>query len=351
MFTDNPTTIRWGLEYLNIAKWVMIPMSISTAISSTFREIGITKPLLYIAVVAIFSNVILNYLLIFGNFGFPRLGIEGAAIATLVSRVIEFSLLLILLVVKGKAFNTNIFKIFKIDKILLKVIIITAIPLVINEFLFSFGQTVFMQSYATRGDNALAAINITNAISQLVFITFGGIGTAVAVFIGNTLGENKLKEAKENSKKIFAFAIVFAIILGVILFILSFFILNLYEISTETENIARFNIRVNAIMIPIISMYISLYFTLRSGGDTRSTMIMDSGYIWVIQVPVVLLLSRLTNLGVIYLYLIIQVLEIPKVLIAYSRYKKEFWLRNLAQENNSNAEKLLLKQQLQHLDN
>ena len=351
MFTDNPTTIRWGLKYLNIAKWVMIPMSISTAISSTFREIGITKPLLYIAVVAIFSNVILNYLLIFGNFGFPRLGIEGAAIATLVSRVIEFSLLLILLVVKGKAFNTNIFKIFKIDKILLKVIIITAIPLVINEFLFSFGQTVFMQSYATRGDNALAAINITNAISQLVFITFGGIGTAVAVFIGNTLGENKLKEAKENSKKIFAFAIVFAIILGVILFILSFFILNLYEISTETENIARFNIRVNAIMIPIISMYISLYFTLRSGGDTRSTMIMDSGYIWVIQVPVVLLLSRLTNLGVIYLYLIIQVLEIPKVLIAYSRYKKEFWLRNLAQENNSNAEKLLLKQQLQHLDN
>jgi Na+-driven multidrug efflux pump len=195
--------------------------------------------------------------------------------------------------------------------------------LVINEFLFSFGQTIFMQSYATRGDNALAAINITNAISQLVFITFGGIGTAVAVFIGNTLGENKLNEARENSKKIIVFALIFAVVLGVILFILSFFILDLYDISRETENIARFNIRVNAIMIPVISLYISLYFTLRSGGDTRSTMIMDSGYIWVVQVPVVLLLSRLTDLKVIYLFLIIQLLEVPKVMLAYSRYKKQ----------------------------
>ncbi|MGE4571565.1 MAG: MATE family efflux transporter [Candidatus Izemoplasmatales bacterium] len=341
LFTDNPTTIQWGLEYLNIAKWVMIPMTISTAISSTFREIGTTKPLLYISIVAILSNVVLNYLLIFGNLGFPRLGIEGAAIATLASRFIEFALLSILLIVKGKAFNTSIFKIFKIDKLLLKLIIITAIPLVINEFLFSFGQTVFMQSYATRGDNALAAINITNAISQLVFITFGGIGTAVAVFIGNTLGENKLSEAKENSKKIFSFAIIFALVLGLILFILSFFILNLYEISDETESIARFNIRVNAIMIPVISMYISLYFTLRSGGDTKSTMIMDSGYIWIIQVPVVYILSRYTKLPVIYLFLIIQILEIPKVGIAYSRYKKEYWLKNLALENQINAEKLM----------
>jgi putative MATE family efflux protein len=351
LFTDNPTTIRWGLEYLNIAKWVMIPMTISSAISTTFREIGITKPLLSISIVAILSNVVLNYLLIFGNLGFPRLGIEGAAIATLTSRTIEFLLLYLLLVLRGKVFNTSLFKVFKIDGLLLKMIVITAIPLVINEFLFSFGQTVFMQSYATRGDNALAAINITNAISQLVFITFGGIGTAVAVFIGNTLGENKLNEARENSKKIIVFALIFAVVLGVILFILSFFILNLYDISKETENIARFNIRVNAVMIPVISLYISLYFTLRSGGDTRSTMIMDSGYIWVVQVPVVLLLSRLTDLRVIYLFLIIQLLEVPKVILAYSRYKKEYWLKNLAFENNQNAIKLMDKQDTHHLDN
>ncbi|MDA3932161.1 MAG: MATE family efflux transporter [Tenericutes bacterium] len=351
LFTDNPTTISWGMDYLNIAKWVMIPLTISSAISSTFREIGITKPLLKISSVAILLNVVLNYLLIFGNFGFPKLGIEGAAIATLVSRTLEFILLYVLLVFKGKVFNTSLLKIFRIDGLLFKVIIITAIPLVINEFLFSFGQTFFMQSYATRGDNALAAINITNAISQLVFITFGGIGTAVAVFVGNTMGENKLKEAKANSMKIIVFAVMFAFVLGIVLFILSFFVLNLYDISSETEFIAKFNIRVNAFMIPVISLYMVLYFTLRSGGDTRSTMIMDSGYIWVVQVPVIFVLSRFTNLPVIFLYLIIQSLELPKVILAYSRYKKEYWLRNLAVENDENAERLMIKQSVEHLDN
>lgn len=351
LFTKNPITIKMGLQYLNIAKWIMIPLTISSAISTTFREIGITKPLLKISAVAILLNVVLNYLLIFGNFGFPRLGIEGAAIATLISRILEFALLFILLIVKGKAFNTRISHIFKIEKLLLKVIVITAIPLVINEFLFSFGQTFFMQSYALRGDSALAAINISAAISQLVFITFGGIGTAVAVLVGNTLGENKLQEAKENSKKIFLFAFLFALILGLILFILSFFILNLYDISQETEYIAKFNIRVNALIIPIISLYMAMYFTLRSGGDTRSTMIMDAGFIWLVQVPLIYVLSRHTDLGVVYLFLIIQLLEIPKVGLAYSRYRKDYWVRNLAQENEINAKKLLMKEQLQHLDN
>ncbi|QWB99509.1 MATE family efflux transporter [Mycoplasmatota bacterium] len=346
LFTDNPVTISWGMDYLNIAKWVMIPLTVSSAMSTTFREIGITKPLLRISSIAILLNVVLNYLLIFGHLGFPKLGIEGAAIATLASRTLEFVLLYLLLVFRGKAFNTSLLKIFKIDGLLFKMIVITAIPLVINEFLFSFGQTFFMQSYATRGDNALAAINITNAISQLVFITFGGIGTAVAVFVGNTMGKNKLKEAKENSMKIIVFAVIFAFVLGLVLFILSFFVLNLYDISTETEYIAKFNIRVNAFMIPVISLYMVLYFTLRSGGDTRSTMIMDSGYIWVVQVPVIYVLSRFTQLPVVILYLIIQSLELPKVVLAYSRYKKEYWLRNLAVENDENAMRLMNKQSM-----
>lgn len=346
LFTDNPITIAGGVAYLNIAKWVMIPMTLSTAISTTFREVGTTKPLLYISLAAILTNVFLNFLLIFGNLGFPRLGIEGAAYATLISRLIEFILLFVLLYAKGKVFNTRLIHLFKVNRFIFKMILITAIPLVINEFLFSFGQTFFVQSYATRGDNALAGINISSAISQLVFITFGGIGTAVAVFIGNTLGENKLIEAKENSKKIFVFSVILAVFLGIVLFSLSFFILDIYDVSLATKKIAQFNIRVNALLIPVISLYIALYFTLRSGGDTRSTMLMDSGYIWVVQVPIVFLLSRYTDMQVIYMFLIIQLLEIPKVFLAYSRYRKEYWLKNLTAVNRENAEKLLASQKV-----
>jgi putative MATE family efflux protein len=342
-FTENQVTIAGGMDYLNIVKWSMLPWAFSIAISTTFREIGTTKPLLWITLGAIITNTVLNYLLIFGNFGFPNLGIEGAAYATLASRVVEFLLMFVLLIKKGKIFNTKIKDVFKIDGLILKAIIIMALPLLLNEFFWSMGQTMFLQSYSTRGDSALAAMNITNAISQLVFVTFGGIGTGIAVMVGNTLGMNQLEVAKDNAKKVIAFAVAFAFVTGMMLFILSFFILDLYDITETTKRIAANNIRINAIFIPVYSFNVSMYFTLRAGGDTRSTMMMDSGYMWVVQVPLIFVLVRVTNLNVIMLFLIVQMLELPKSVFALSRYKKENWVRNLAIENQENAKKLILE--------
>jgi len=330
LFTDNPITIQGGLDYLNIAKWSAFPWILSVAIGNTFRETGITKPLLKISIVAIFTNTALNFIMIFGMFGFPALGIVGAALATLIARFVELGLTLILLKRSGEHFNTEIKEIFKIDKKILASIVLMALPLTLNEALWSSGQTVFLHAYSTRGDSALAAMNISGAISQLVFVTFGGIATAVAVLVGNTLGTNDLEKAKDNARKLIAFAVVFAMFAGVILFILSFFILNIYDVSETTKNIARFNIRVNAIFIPVYSFNVAIYFILRSGGDTKSTLLMDAGYMWVVTVPIAMLLAYLTNLPVIYLFLIVQMLDIPKTMFGLSRYKKGYWIKNLA---------------------
>ena len=342
-FTKNDVTIAGGMDYLNIVKWSMLPWAFSIAISTTFREIGTTKPLLWITVGAILTNTVLNYLLIFGKFGFPEMGIKGAAYATLASRFVEFFLMYILLVKKGKIFNTKLKHIFKINPVVLKAIVIMAIPLLLNEFFWSMGQTMFLQSFSTRGDSALAAMNITNAISQLVFVTFGGIGTGIAVMVGNTLGMNQLEKAKDNAKKVIAFAVMFAFVTGAMLFILSFFILDLYDITDATRRIAGNNIRINAVFIPVYSFNVSMYFTLRAGGDTKSTMLMDSGYMWVMQVPIIFVLARVTNLDVIMLFLIVQLLELPKSVFALHRYRKENWVRNLAIENEENAKKLILE--------
>ena len=341
LFTENEVTLAGGMDYLNIVKWSMLPWAFSIAISTTFREIGVTKVLLYITIAAILTNTGLNYLLIFGKFGFPALGVEGAAYGTLASRFVEFGLMMILLVKKGKIFNTRVKDIFKIEKVVLKGIIIMAIPLLLNEFFWSMGQTMFMQSYSTRGDISLAAMTITGAISQLVFVTFGGIGTGIAVLVGNTLGKNMLEEAKDNAKKVIAFAVVFAFFTGLILFGLSFFIVDLYDVSEATKILAGKNIRINAIFIPVFSFNVSMYFTLRSGGDTRSTMLMDSGYMWVVQVPLIFILARVTNLNVVMLFLIVQGLELPKSIFALSRYRKENWVRNLATKNETNAKILM----------
>ena len=334
IFTSNPTTIQGGLDYLNIIKWSAFPWILSVAISNTFRETGTTKPLLYISIVAIVTNTLLNLVLIFGLFGFPALGIVGAAIATLIARIIEFSLMLILLQRKGQIFNSKVFEIFKIDKKILAGIVIMAIPLTLNEALWSSGQTVFLHAYSTRGDSALAALNITGAISQLVFVTFGGIATAVAVMVGNTLGKGDLQEAKDNSKKLIAFSVFIAVIAGIVLFVLSFFILNIYDVNEVTKQTAAFNIRVNALFIPVYSFNVALYFTLRAGGDTKSTMMIDAGYMWVIPVPIALILAYYTNLPVTLMFLLVQSLDIPKMAFALARYKKEHWVKNLAKEND-----------------
>ncbi len=333
LFTSNPVTISQGFDYLNIVKWSMFPWAITIAISNTFRETGITKPLLRISVVAILTNTVLNYLLIFGSFGFPELGVKGAGIATLISRFVELTLMFVLLLRRGKIFSTNVLQIFKIDKKILGAIVIMAVPLLLNEAFWSLGQTMFLQAYSTRGDNALAAMNITNVISQLVFVTFGGIGTGVAVLVGNTLGENNLEKAKDNAHKLIAFAVFFAFLTGIILFVLSFFILDLYDISAETRRIAIFAIRINAVFIPVYSFNVAIYFTLRAGGDTKSTLLMDSGYMWVVSVPIAFALSRFTTIPVTMLFLVVQIFDFPKMLFAIWRYRKNHWVKNLA--NNS----------------
>jgi putative MATE family efflux protein len=295
---------------------------------------SITKPLLYISIVAIITNTLLNFVLIFGLLGAPALGVVGAAIATLIARFVELSLMVILILRKGQIFSSKITHMMHIQPKLLKSMIIMSIPLTLNELLWSSGQTAFLHAYSTRGDSALAALNISGAISQLVFVTFGGIATAVAVLVGNTLGKNALDEAKDNAKKLIAFSVFFAVIAGFILFILSFFILNIYDVAETTKDIARFNIRINALFIPVYSFNVALFFTLRSGGDTKSTFMIDSGYMWVVAVPIAMVLAYFTDYRVTMMFLLIQCLELPKMFFGLARFKKEHWVKNLASEHS-----------------
>jgi putative MATE family efflux protein len=332
-FTDESVTIGLGMSYMNTIRWAIIPFILSIAISSTFREIGIVKPLLYISIVAIFTNTVLNYILIFGHLGFDAMGTDGAAIATLIARCVEFLLMVGFLMKRGIVFKTKLIDLFKINKKVLIAIVAVGAPLTLNEFLWSMGQTMFVKAYSERGTNALGAMYITNSVSQLVFVTFGAWATGIAVMVGNTLGENRLDIAKDNAKKLIFTAFAFSIFTGVILFGLSYFIVDIFQFEDITKSWASFNIRVNALFIPLYSLNVAIYFTLRSGGDMRSTVMMDSGFMWVVSVPVALSLAYFTTLPITLMFLLVQSLEIPKSIFGLYRYKKEYWLKNLAKND------------------
>lgn len=332
LFTSNPNTIALGGSYLQLSKYAIVIWILSMTISSTFRDIGQTKPLMYISILAISINTLFNYILIFGKFGFPELGVEGAAIATLIARIVELMAYYVLLRAKGELFNTSFTNITKIEKTVFKGIMLVALPLMANELFWSGAQTMFFRAYSSRGDYALAAMNITNVVSQLVFVSFMAMGTASSVMVGNTLGENKLEEAKDNSVKIIAFAIFIAMVTGSLLLIVSTFIMNIYSVEQITKDIAIFCIRVNALFIPFYAYNVVMYFTLRAGGDVKSTVLMDSVFMWIIPVPISIYLAYYTKTDVTIMFLIIQSMDIVKAVFATYRYRLGYWIKNLAIE-------------------
>jgi putative MATE family efflux protein len=332
IFTSNPVTIGLAEDYISIIRWGLFGFAISIAISSSLRVVGITKPLLWISVFTIVLNTVLNALLIFGLFGFPELGVIGAAIATAIARFAEAGLSLWYMWRRQNVFTWDWTRVFAIEFTLIKAIVIIGFPLLLNEIFWSVGQTTFLYAYSTRGDGALAAMNITNSISQITFVLFQALGTASAVFVGNKLGENELEEAQANAKRLVFTAGLVAAAVGLVQFMLSGVFTDFYVIDELTKSWAIFNIRVNALFVPLYTMNVTLFFIIRSGGDTKSTLLMDSGFMWLIAVPVALTLAFYTAYPITWMFLIVQGTEFLKVLFSVYRYNKKRWVKNLATE-------------------
>lgn len=330
VFTQSLETTALAQDYIAIIRFGLFAFAISIAISSSLRVVGITKPILWISVITIMLNTALNAILIFGLFGAPALGVVGAAIATLVARVVEALLSLWYLLQRQTIFKLELRKLLQIEFSVVKAVVIIGLPLLFNEFLWSMGQTTFLYAYSTRGDGALAAMNVTNTISQITFVMFQAIGAAAAVFVGNKLGENALEEAELNAKRLILIATLLAITVGGIQFILSFFVLDLYSVNELTKQAAQFNIRVNSLFVPLYTMNVTIFFIIRSGGDTVSTVLMDSGFMWVVAVPIALALAFFTTLPITTMFLLIQGTEFLKVAFAFNRFFQRRWIKNLA---------------------
>ena len=212
-FSKNPDVIREGSNYMRYAALTFLPMAMSLAIANALRSIGQTKIPLYTSVVAVLTNAFFNYCMIFGNFGFPKWGVAGAAIATLIARMLEMIILLLVLKFRDYPFNTKISELFQIPKHLIKSITVKAAPLMVNEILWSAGMATLFKFYATRGDQVIAGFSIAGTTADLFFVLFGGMAAATTVLISQPLGANKLDEARQNGYSLLGFAVVLSVIL------------------------------------------------------------------------------------------------------------------------------------------
>ncbi len=332
-FTTDPIVIEVGIEYMKIAIFTYLPTAFSFAIATAFRAIGQTKTPMYIGIVAVIVNTILNYCLIFGNFNFPQMGVSGAALATLISRFVELAIYLFILKKSNVIFKSNISKLFNVSKDLIGKVTAKALPLCTNEILWSFGVSSLFKFYATRGNDVMAGYSISTTVADIFFALFAGMAVATTVLVSAHLGANELKEAKSNAYKILGFSVMLALLFGAGLFISSYIVPNFYNVNDAAKDVAQDILKIQGIMYWVYMFTAQCYFILRAGGDTKSTFFMDSGFMWLINLPIVGFFAYFTNVDIIMLYLIGQSTDLVKLLVSYKLLKREKWLVNLVAEH------------------
>lgn len=324
-------TLLYGKQYLTVLLIGFIPFSLTQVYVSTIKDMGETLIPMYASIVAIISNTVFNYFLIFGKFGFPELGVEGAAIATVIARILEFSIVFIWVHIRKNKFTFIIgaFSKFSTNRILSKQIIKKGLPLMINEFCWSIGSVIMIQCYSLRGINVVAGLNIATAIYNMFTVIYMSIGGSVAIIIGQLLGAGKMKEARDSNNKLFFLAITGSVIFGILLFIIAPVLPQIYNTSAEVRSLATNFMYVLALCLPISAFTHVAFFTIRAGGNSIVSFLYDSLNLWIINIPLAFCLTRFTVLPIIYIYFVCQAAEIIKLIAGVILVKRGGWLKNI----------------------
>ena len=328
-FTSEPDIMNESLKYFQYALFAYIPYSFSFTVMMALRAVGINKIQLLVGALTVLTNTTLNYILIFGNFGFPELGVQGAAIATSIARFLEMLIYAFLLIRKRHLFQLQIKQWFIIQWDLVKSLTRKAIPLTMNEILFSTGMAMVFISYMRCDSSLISATSVVDTSMQIAFIVFSGLSSAVAILIGNRLGANQIEEAKDNANKLIAFGMAVGVVIGLIFIGLAPVIASFYNVGDEIKSTIVSLLTIKSCLLPFYVYNVCVFFTLRAGGDALSTLIMDSGFLWCVNVTVSTILSIFFNIPLVIMYMMVESLDILKLFIATYFYRKGKWARNM----------------------
>lgn len=328
---DIELTLKYGLDYLSVAKWSMVPFGISQIYVSTMRETGQTVVPMKAGIAAVFVNIALNYVMIFGKLGFPMLGVQGAALATICARFVEGGIVIIWLHTHSKQnqFIVGVLKSMYIPSKLFVNILIKCVPIMVNEALWAGSVAMLNQSYSTRGLDAVAGINICSTLTNVFNVFFIAVGEAIAIMVGQLLGAGKKEDARRTDTILCVYAVLGSAMLSVVMAACAPFFPMIYNTTDTVRGLAASFIIVIAFLLPVQAFTNASYFTLRSGGNTFITFVFDSVYMWCIAVPVAFVITRYTAIPIVAVYAICQSLEIIKAVIGFIFVKKGVWINNI----------------------
>lgn len=330
---DTGLTMSYAKQYMVVMLFSLAPFGITQIYASSLRETGNSVKPMVAGIISVFVDIIFNYLLIYGKYGFPELGVRGAAIATVMARIVECLIVIIWAHFRKEEhdFLHGLYRTLLLPKELMSKMIKKGLPIFFNEFLWAGGMAALTQCYSTRGLEIVAGLTISNAICNLLNVVFVALGSAVGILIGQTLGASQYERAKKNAFQLMWFTGAVCIVLTVILISLSGVFPTFYDTTEKVRKYGQWFIIVTALFFPIQGFLNSLYFTLRSGGKTIVTFLFDSVYTWAIPIPLALCLCFYTQLPILGVFVIVQAADIIKLIVGYVLIQKGMWISNIVE--------------------
>ncbi len=327
----------YAWEYLQIMLIGLIPYAIAQCYSGTLREAGETVFPMVAGIVAVLTNLVLNYILIFDHFGYRGLGVTGAAIATVISRFVEL-VVIVIWVEKHKAkqpFFRGAFHSLRMPFTLVKQILLKGLPLIANETLWAAGLAMMSQCYSERGLNVVEANNICQTFFNVFSVAFIAVGSAIGILLGQLLGAGKREEARDASAKLIAFSIFVSSLVAVFFAVAARFIPMFYKTTDDIRLLATRLMQICALVMPLDAFAHATYFTLRAGGKTLTTIWFDSLFYWLLAVPVAYLLSRYTTMPILPMFAICQFLSVIRCMIGFLLVKRGTWIVNIVDRHTA----------------
>lgn len=330
LLTSDSYTIIQGASYLKIIGISYIFTSLSFAYGFASRSVGNAMLPMMISAIALGINTFLNYILIFGNFGAPKMGVEGAAIATVVARTIEFLLMMVAVYGKKTTLAGSYGEMTDLSEDFVKRFLKTATPVILNEFFWSLGMVMYSVAYAKVGTKAVATVQIANTVQNLFMVISFGIGNASAIMLGNVLGSGDSKKAIEYSWKFTFLSFTVGALVGILLWLMTPVILFAFNVSENMEIQVKKVLVIMAIFM-ILKTYNSTLVVgiLRSGGDTRFSLFLEMGCVWLVGVPLAFLGAVVWKLPVEKIVFLVSLEEVVKTIIGLPRVISKKWVKNL----------------------
>ena len=342
IYTPEEAVIREGVKYLQIIVFTYVIYGVTATYISTLRSIASIRIAVVVYLTSLCVNVFLNWVLIFGNLGAPAMGIEGAALATLIARLTEFVITVIYAFFIDKKLKLRPRHFLKNDWALTRDYFRHGLPVVFNELLWSVGVSVQSMILGRLGEAVVSASQIASVVQQFATVFVFGIANAAAVIIGNAVGEGNLEKAGQRAEWLKAVSLAVGVFSAGMILLIRPLAVSFYNVPDTTKELAGGMVAIQAVIVFFVSITaVGIVGILRGGGDTRFALCTDLCTLWLVALPAGLLTAFVFRLPVLLVYAAIKLDEPVKVAVIFWRLRNRNWIKNVTRSQETEPSRIL----------